>query len=185
MSDYSGNRHSRTGSGWYEGASRTRFGEKHNKWQPALVCCDRVFGLVAVGAGEALFILTDNTEIFQGEIFLSLALIAAGLITFFGVLGHVSVWKGGILEVDPGHIRTALTVTIVTVYFVMLSEYLFFYHGNVPSVVQSLVTSFTALVTVVVPSYFGASAYTQVKEKEREQNGVHDRDETPPPRDPA
>ena len=101
-----------------------------------------------------------------GAVFLSLALIAVALITFFGVLGSAS----------PQDTRGAITISVVTVFLILVSQVAFY--SVVPKkeslefqpISQAMITSFTAIVGIVIPSYFGASAYIHVKAVERERD---------------
>lgn len=103
-------------------------------------------------------------------IFLSGALISAGLITFFGSLWHS---MEGDRKLDGGDMRTAITVSIVTVYLVLVSVVVFFTKSvgfdELSKIAEMLLTSFTALVSIVVPFYFGASAYVQVKDQSKKE----------------
>jgi len=97
----------------------------------------------------------------NGGVFLGLALVAVALITFFGFLAFGT---------DTADMRTAITIAIVTVYLVMVSLVAFF--NLVPTqdvryelnpLTEAMITSFTAIVAVVIPSYFGATAYVQAR----------------------
>jgi hypothetical protein len=96
-----------------------------------------------------------------GGIFLGLALVAVALITFFGFLAFGT---------DIADMRTAITIAIVTVYLVMVSLVAFFslvptqdVHYELNPLTKTMITSFTAIVAVVIPSYFGATAYVQAR----------------------
>ena len=123
-----------------------------------------IFGVVTISA--ALYVITPGLWGFTFPgIFLSLALVATAVISFFGFLWH------GIGE-DPGldeeDMRTAITVSVVTVYLVLVGLVAFFPEqtpgGQLPAITNTMLTSFTAIVGVVVPFYFGASAYVQVQQ---------------------
>ena len=109
-----------------------------------------------------------------GAVFLSLALIAVALITFFGVLGSAS----------PQETRGAITISVVTVFLILVSQVAFY--SLVPKkenlefqpISQAMITSFTAIVGIVIPSYFGASAYIHVNEQRTQREAVErERDE--------
>lgn len=90
--------------------------------------------------------------------FLSLALIAVALISFFGVLGST----------NPQDTRQAITISVVTVFFILVSLVAFFSlvskkdNLEFRPISQAMITSFTAIVGIVIPSYFAASAYIHV-----------------------
>jgi asparagine N-glycosylation enzyme membrane subunit Stt3 len=71
------------------------------------------------------------------------------------------------VEQNPGG---AITISVVTVFFVLVSLVAFF--SLVPKqdnlefrpISQAMITSFTAIVGIVIPSYFGASAYIHINE---------------------
>jgi hypothetical protein len=91
---------------------------------------------------------------------LSLALVATAVITFFGFL-----WRSGDPPGNEEDMRTAITVSIVTVYLVLIGLVAFLpegpNQGQLPAITNTMLTSFTAIVGIVVPFYFGASAYVQ------------------------
>jgi hypothetical protein len=102
----------------------------------------------------AQFVCTTGGE------FLALALVAVALITFFGFLRYGT---------NSEAMRTAITVALVTVYLILVSLVAFF--SNVKSgtleldpLTQAMIASFTAIVAIVIPSYFGATAYVQASE---------------------
>jgi uncharacterized BrkB/YihY/UPF0761 family membrane protein len=107
----------------------------------------------------------DNRCI-PGAVFLSLALIAVALITFFGVLGNTS-------PQDP---RGAITISVVTVFLILVSQVAFY--SLVPKeenlafqpISQAMITSFTAIVGIVIPFYFGATAYENVNDQRRQRD---------------
>lgn len=119
-------------------------------------------------------------EIFEPAIFeltnyhladtpLSTALILIAVITFFGFM-----WMGEILggewALNRGGMRIAITVAIVTVYLVLMTYVVFFRFGaDLPPLTSNLLTSFTTIVAIVIPFYFGTSAYVHAKAEENEK----------------
>jgi hypothetical protein len=97
-------------------------------------------------------------------IFLSVALVATAVITFFGFLLYGVAQGQGM---DEGVLRTAITVSVVTVYLILVGLVAFFPEqtpgGQLPEITNTMLTSFTAIVGIVVPFYFGATAYVQVQ----------------------
>jgi hypothetical protein len=147
--------------------SATNSATNGRKW--VIVLGSLVFGTLFVS--QALWVVTFlllGTNPF-GKFFLTFGLIGAGLITFFGF-----IWNGlgADGELALGEMRTALTASIVIVYLGMVTLFAFF-SGNipVPETTKTLLSSFTSLVAIVVPFYFGASVasdYIQAKDREQE-----------------
>jgi uncharacterized membrane protein (DUF485 family) len=115
-----------------------------------------IFGVVVIGAAVIPLVF----DFIPPDISLSLALVATAIITFFGFL-----WRS---EDPPGNeedMRTAITVSIVTVYLVLIGLVAFLPEEpnqvQLPAITNTMLTSFTAIVGIVVPFYFGASAYVQ------------------------
>jgi len=63
--------------------------------------------------------------------------------------------------------RTAITAAIVTVYLVLVGLVAFMTKGpkELLPITETMLTSFTSIVGVVLTFYFGASAYIQVQKK--------------------
>ena len=92
--------------------------------------------------------------------FLSFAVPAIGIITFFGTLQECE--RGN----DERSIRRAITVATVTMYFVLVGVTAFFRgKDDMPEVAMSLLGTFTATVGVVVAFYFGSSAYVEAESR--------------------
>jgi hypothetical protein len=121
-----------------------------------------IFGVVVIGVVLNSFVAPLFDFIPPG-IFLSLALVATAVITFFGFL-----WRGnGNPPVGEEDMRIAITVSIVTVYLVLIGLVAFLpeqpNQGQMPAITSTMLTSFTALVAIVVPFYFGVSGYTRIQ----------------------
>jgi hypothetical protein len=131
----------------------------------------RVFGVVLLGEvlcqGYRILIHVRGWKdvAVSPTIFLVLSLIATALITYFGSLGRAV----GDNKVDHAEMRTAITVAIVTVYLVLVSETAFFINVNTESsdLAKTMIGSFTALASIVIPSYFAASAYAEKQAADR------------------
>jgi peptidoglycan biosynthesis protein MviN/MurJ (putative lipid II flippase) len=95
--------------------------------------------------------------------FLSLAVAAIAVITFFGFL-MLERKPGSVGSPNEGAMRRAITVAMVTVYLVLVGVMVFF-RGTweSPEVTQTLLGSFTATIGVVVAFYFGSSAYLEAR----------------------
>lgn len=92
--------------------------------------------------------------------FLSLAVGAIAIVTFFG-----SLRIGVLAQVGPqseSWIQRSIVIAVVTVYLVLVSIVTFF-RGKIelPPISTTLLESFTATVSVIVAFYFGSSAYIE------------------------
>ncbi len=97
-------------------------------------------------------------------------------ITFVSLLLFTQSEKKG-NAVDEASIRTALAGTVMLVYLTLVVLFAYFQYGSssetVPLATQTLLTSFTSIVGVVVAFYFGASAYVEVSKK-KDRNAEKD-----------
>ena len=102
--------------------------------------------------------------------FLSLAVAAVAVITFFGLL-ILERKPGAAGTLNEGAIRRAIAVAFVTVYLVLLGVVAFFQGDwKSPEVTTTLLGSFTATVGVVVAFFFGSSAYLEARPQESKPN---------------
>jgi hypothetical protein len=94
--------------------------------------------------------------------FLAMGLVSVGVITFFGFLAYGT---------EPEDMRTAIAVALVAVYLILVGESAFFGYlrksVTLDPLTQAMITSFTTIVGIVIPTYFGASAYTQTRDARR------------------
>lgn len=91
---------------------------------------------------------------------------AAGVITFFAMLTE----RNSVPEATGSgneRLRQAIAAAMVVQYLVMLGIVAYFLNGaeKLPPVTETMLSSFTTVVSVVVVFYFGASALTDVKTK--------------------
>lgn len=93
--------------------------------------------------------------------FLSLSVATIALITFFGIL---RLGEGNAL-LSESHIRRAITLTVVTVYIVIVSITAFFvpWAEEYSEVSKTFINSFTTTVGVIVVFFFGSSAYLEAR----------------------
>jgi hypothetical protein len=97
--------------------------------------------------------------------FLMFAVAAIGIITFFGLLLLSHRTTGAPLE-DQG-LRLSITVAVITVYLVVVGEAAFWATTTTPSpITDTVLTSFTSIVGVVIAFFFGSSAYVEVKKRD-------------------
>lgn len=104
---------------------------------------------------------------------LMVVVIATAVISFVSLLVLTQSDKEQ-WDLTEGSMRTAIAGTVIIVYLVLVGLVAFFKVGpeKLPAISQTLVTSFTTIVGVVVAFYFGASAYIQAS-TERKEGGTH------------
>jgi hypothetical protein len=83
------------------------------------------------------------------------------LTTYFGFMAiSQSLGKG--LESNIGSMRTAIASGVLVLYFFILPVSIFLTFKNALSEFgQSMVNNFTTTIGIIIPFYFGASAYVQ------------------------
>ena len=109
-------------------------------------------------------------DIFKGshDGILALTLTAVAIITFFGFIA-LEQSLGGEWKLTKAGMRNAITVSVLTVYFVLLALIIFLKSPEKPQpLTETLVSNFTVVVGVVIAFFFGASAYVEVKEAHKE-----------------
>jgi len=83
------------------------------------------------------------------------------LVTFFGLL-TVGESSGKGWGLNKGTMRGAIAATILVVYLFVLSMNAFVpYQKEMPPMMEMMMTSFTTIIGIMIPFYFGASAYVQ------------------------
>jgi uncharacterized membrane protein len=123
--------------------------------------------LLAMASAFELEYLTRNA------VFRQAGLIAVAVITFYGFLWYETRRHDAISESD---MRRAITVSLVTVYLVLVGVVAFYTPVDpnsgrkLPDISNTMISSFTTLVAIVVPFYFGASAYVQAKREGRQKD---------------
>ena len=96
--------------------------------------------------------------------------ISIAFITFVSLLLFTQPERK-VSAVDESSLRTALAGTVMIVYLVLVVLFSYFQYGSeegMPLATQTLLTSFTSIVGVVVAFYFGASAYVEVNSRKSE-----------------
>jgi cytochrome bd-type quinol oxidase subunit 2 len=115
--------------------------------------------LVLIGGAMGLAVAFDTNAP------IAAATAAVGVVTFFGMLGAYG-------ETPPSRderhdrIRDATAVTFIVVYVVLLGLLAFAkvtMDEQAPEIASTLVTNFTALMTVVIAFYFGSTTYEKVR----------------------
>jgi len=116
----------------------------------------------------ALYFGSSHIGFTGPNVFLTGAVIATALISFYGFLWH-GLEDG---ELGVGDMRTAITVAVVSVYLVLIALVAFLNLPNPPPgepppeplpITSTLLTSFTGAVTEIVAFYFGATAFVQTR----------------------
>lgn len=107
--------------------------------------------LLAIAEGLSAYLDTDTP--------LSIAVIAAALIAFAFFISPQQSDE----PKDEGRLRRAIAGAIVVEYLVLVGIVAFFGRGpeQLPPITQSLISSFTTIVGVVIAFYFGSSAYVE------------------------
>ena len=120
-----------------------------------------ILDILVVLIGLAIWKYVDSDAVF-----LNLVIICVALVTYFGFLMFGQA-VGGDWAVDKGGMRTAITAAVVTVYLVLVGLVAFMTRGpkELIPLTETMITSFTTIVGVVVAFYFGSSAYVQVQDK--------------------
>jgi len=107
----------------------------------------------------------------------SVAAISAGLLSFAACV-IVSDQDAKSWLSDSANIRAAIAISILIEYLVLVGMSAFFASAakDTPPVTQTLLTSFTTVVGIVVVFYFGTSAYVQAQQTRAQlalQSGEH------------
>ena len=97
--------------------------------------------------------------------FLMFATAAVGIITFFGLLLFLS--RTNAAPLDDQCLRISITVAVVTVYLIIVGESVFWTTTlEMAKITDTVWTSFSSIVGIVVAFFFGTSAYMEVKKRD-------------------
>ena len=129
----------------------------------------------AIAAAVLVCLALYGVSVYLGfagsNVFLTGAVIAAALISFYGFL-----WYGLVDgELSPGDLRTAITVSVVSVYLVLIGLVAFLSSADPSPITDTLLTSFTLTVSAIVGFYFAASAYVQINNGGNREQRARDR----------
>jgi hypothetical protein len=99
-----------------------------------------------------------------------IAVIGAGVLTFSACVSNAQS-NGKSWIADSGNVRTTIAVSLLVEYMVMVGIAAFIQQGSkeLPQITQTILTSFTTVLGVIITFYFGASAYVQRQGRIREQ----------------
>jgi len=110
------------------------------------------------------FHLVETKLQYPGVVLAATSMIVA-LTTFFGLL-TASESSGRGWGLNKGGMRGAIAATMLVVYFFVLSMNAFQpFQWAMSEMMQTMMTSFTTIVGIMIPFYFGASAYVQTHTK--------------------
>ena len=101
---------------------------------------------------------------------LAMGSMIIALVTFFGLL-TVGESSGKGWGLNKGTMRGAIAATILVVYLFVLSMSAFVpYKEEMPPMMSTMMDSFTTIVSIMIPFYFGASAYVQGRSMELDKD---------------
>jgi len=119
---------------------------------------------------------SEAIELPYPGITLAMSSTIIALVTFFGLLA-VSESSGRGWGLNKGSMRGAVAATILVVYLNVLSMNAFApYQAAMSDMMKTMVDSFTTIVSIMIPFYFGASAYVQSRsikvDKDKDANNA-------------
>jgi len=134
-----------------------------------------ILGLIdATIAVGGLYIWRFILPIMYDTVLAMIAILLA-FTTYFGFLS-ISQSMGQGINSDTGTMRTAIASGILVPYFFIISTAIFINRSGIMSdFMQSMINNFTTTIGVIVPFYFGASAYVQSR-KYNENMGSDQKD---------
>lgn len=112
---------------------------------------------------------------------LSVMLIAAGLVSFYGFIGLGVGEKDQ--KISKTDIRLATVVSLITFYLALVGTVSMFTRvQDLPEITKTMVTHFTTIIGVVIAFYFGTEAYLAAQgksDKPKDQNKPGDDGQSP------
>jgi hypothetical protein len=126
--------------------------------------------IVGIGGLDLLIsaagiIFADSTN---NDAWRSGAAVAIGMFTFFGFL-VAGERVGGSLTIAEDGVRHAITAAVLATYLNIVTSVAFFKpvlaETQLPEITRTMLTSFTTIVGIVIPFYFGSSAYQRVRRR--------------------
>jgi len=116
----------------------------------------------AVVVAIDIAILVIGVVLQNYNINLGWTIAAIGIITFFGMLSVSSYHKKDSPEGDQGTMRDALTASLISAYFAVLAFSMFEKITSGNTAVDSLLSSFSSVITIVVAFYFGSKGAVEI-----------------------
>ncbi len=92
---------------------------------------------------------------------LAVTAIVLGLTTYFGFVA-ISQSQNKKWATNIGSMRTAITSSVLAIYFFILSVSILLQPEALGEFGKTMVNTFTTMVGIIIPFYFGASVYAQV-----------------------
>lgn len=92
---------------------------------------------------------------------LAVTAIVLGLTTYFGFVA-ISQSQNKEWATNIGSIRTAITSSVLAIYFFILSVSILLQPEALGEFGKTMVNTFTTIVGIIIPFYFGASVYAQI-----------------------
>ena len=139
----------------------------------AKLACETGWLKVNLASYSNMSIITNPENLYYlpyPGITLCVSSMIIALVTFFGLLA-ASESSGKGWGLNKGTMRGAIAATILVVYLFVLSMSAFVpYQGEMPPMMSTMMNSFTAIIGIMIPFYFGASAYVQSRSMEVDTN---------------
>lgn len=126
------------------------------------------FIVLGVGIGGAALFKSFYPPIF--------AIIATGVLTFYGLLLH-AVHHAPDARVQDRHIRSAIAAGLTSMYVVLVGYGVFIIKTEgqvIDPIAQHLITSFSSVVGIVIAFYFGSSAFIESRTSTTRDGGKDD-----------
>ena len=122
----------------------------------------RLVGAADIAIVSLAVVVYMSKIVSEGFLVLSAGLALLAIVTFFGSLEGL---RAPNQRLDEGELRSAITVSTVVTYLVMVGLVTFYQGTNnaLPELARTVIGSFTATIGVVVAFFFGSSAYVQAR----------------------
>jgi predicted MFS family arabinose efflux permease len=126
-----------------------------------------MFVVILGFSANLYFIINPIEEVSISRAFLSIMMVAVGLIPFFGFIRIGVVTKDN--NLSKTEIRLAIVVSVITFYLVLVGTASFFVGSTkLLGMSDTMINHFTTIVGVVIAFYFGTAAYEAVNKSKSE-----------------
>jgi hypothetical protein len=101
---------------------------------------------------------------------LSVALVTTAILSFMSCI-FMSEMHGRTWISEPSDIRATIAVSLIIEYAVLVGLVVPFTGGaeRLPAITQTVITSFSSILGVIIAFFFGTSAYVQAQERRGQQ----------------